>query len=278
MTGDAHSGPQDGVVARSTARLRELWSRDEPAFGLWSILPDPTVAELLAASAFDYVCLDLQHGIAGFTELPELARAMRSAGRAPVVRVPWNEPAAIMRALDVGAHAVIVPMVSTADEARRAVAACRYPPAGARSWGPIWGDLRADGAPPPAAQDDAVLCLVMVETREGVEALEEIVRVPGVDGVYVGPNDLALTGGFGRGTYRDDPGVEALIERIVRTCRDAGVVAGLHCSDVEMAQTWSRRGVRMLTSGQDSALLRDATAAVWAELTPSRRSARSAGG
>jgi 4-hydroxy-2-oxoheptanedioate aldolase len=269
--------PADGVIARSTAHLRDLWSRDEPAFGLWSILPDPTVAELLAASAVDYVCLDLQHGIAGFTELPELVRAMRTAGRAPVVRVPWNEPAAIMRALDIGAHAVLVPMVSTADEARRAVAACRYPPVGVRSWGPIWNDLRADGAPPPDRQDAAALCVVMVETQEGVDALAEIVRVPGVDAVYVGPNDLALTCGFGRATYRDDPGVEGLIDRVVATCRDAGVVAGLHCSDVEMAGHWSRRGVRMLTAGQDTGLLRGAAAATWAALTPSRPSARSAG-
>jgi len=296
----------DGVVARTSAHLRDLWSRDLPAFGVWSVLPDPTVAELLAASAFDYVCLDLQHGVATFSELPEMVRAMRAAGKAPVVRVPWNEPVDIMRAIDTGASAVLVPMVNSAEEAARAASACRFPPTGTRSWGPMWGDLRADGALPPAAQDEAAICLVMVETQAGVEALEEIVRTPGVDGVYVGPNDLALGCGYGRATYRDSsevdaleeivrtPGVDgvyvgpndlalgcgygratyrdssevdALIQRVVDTCRGAGVVAGLHCSDAEMAVHWAGRGVRLLTAGQETSLLRAALGELWAQVS-----------
>lgn len=257
----------DGVVARTSAHLRDLWSRDLPAFGVWSVLPDPTVAELLAASAFDYVCLDLQHGVATFSELPEMVRAMRAAGKAPVVRVPWNEPVDIMRAIDTGASAVLVPMVNSAEEAARAASACRFPPTGTRSWGPMWGDLRADGALPPAAQDEAAICLVMVETQAGVEALEEIVRTPGVDGVYVGPNDLALGCGYGRATYRDSSEVDALIQRVVDTCRGAGVVAGLHCSDAEMAVHWAGRGVRLLTAGQETSLLRAALGELWAQVS-----------
>jgi 4-hydroxy-2-oxoheptanedioate aldolase len=259
-------GGPDGLIARSSAHLRGLWSNQLPAYGVWSVLADPIVAELLAASAFDYVCVDLQHGAATFSELPGLLLAMRSAGRAPLVRVPWNDPAGIMRALDVGAAAVLVPMVDSAADAVRAATACRFPPEGRRSWGPMWGDVRADGALPPADQDSAAICLVMVETRAGVDALQEIVRVPGVDGVYIGPNDLALGCGLGRATYRDSAEVDDLIQHIVRTCRDAGVITGLHCSDVEMAAHWAGRGVRMLTAGQDTALLRVAAASAWAAL------------
>ena len=251
------------VVARTTAHLRGLWAADQPAFGLWSVLPDPTVAELLGASEMDYVCLDLQHGVATFSELPEMLRAMRGAGSAPIVRVPWNEPAAVMRALDTGASAVLVPMVNSAAEAARAAAACRFPPTGERSWGPMFGDTRPDGALPPAEQDASVMCLVMIETLAGVEALEEIVRVPGVDGVYIGPNDLALGCGFGRATYRDSEEVDALIQRIVDACRAAGIVAGLHCSDPEMAVHWAGRGARLLTAGQDTSLMRVAVAELW---------------
>ncbi|MCL3859754.1 aldolase/citrate lyase family protein [Actinotalea sp. K2] len=258
--------PTEGVTAASAAHLRDLWARDLPAFGLWSVLADPAVAEVLAASPFDYVCLDLQHGVATFSELPDLLRSMRGAGLAPVVRVPWNEPAGVMRALDTGAAAVLVPMVNSADDARRAAAACRFPPVGERSWGPMWGDSRPDGALPPAQQDAAVLCLVMVETQAGVDALEEIVRVPGVDGVYIGPNDLALGCGHGRATYRDSAEVDALIEHVVTTCRAAGVVAGLHCSDPEMALHWAGRGVRLLTAAQDTTLLRVAAADAWASV------------
>lgn len=257
----------DGVVARTSAHLRDLWSRDLPAFGVWSVLPDPSVAELLAASAFDYVCVDLQHGVATFSELPEMLRAMRAAGQAPVVRVPWNEPAAVMRAIDTGAAAVLVPMVNSGAEAALAASACRFPPTGTRSWGPMWGDLRADGALPPGAQDEAAICLVMVETAAGVEALDEIVRTPGVDGVYIGPNDLALGCGFGRATYRDSAEVDALIQRVIDGCRAAGVVAGLHCSDPEMAVHWAGRGARLLTAGQETSLLRAALSDLWTQVS-----------
>jgi 4-hydroxy-2-oxoheptanedioate aldolase len=265
---------RQSIAARTSERLRALWADDRPAFGVWSTLIDPTVAEVCAASALDYVCIDLQHGEATFTELPRLVTAMRAAGAAPVVRVPWNDPVPIMRAIDTGAAVVVVPMVSSAEEATAAASACRFPPTGTRSWGPMYGYVRPDGAPTPAAQDAAVVCLVMVETLGAVESLDEILAVPGVDGIYVGPNDLALACGFGRGTYRDTPDVEALIVRIVDTARAAGKVAGLHCSDVEMARHWAARGATMLTACQDSGLLHDALAATWAGLHDDEAAAR----
>jgi 4-hydroxy-2-oxoheptanedioate aldolase len=252
------TGPNDHVTRRSAGRLRDLWTQDRPAVGVWSSLADTSVAELLAATDFDYLCVDLQHGLATFRELPGMLQAMRAADRAPVVRVPWNDPASVMRAVDTGAAAVIVPMVNSAQDARLAASACRFPPTGSRSWGPMWGDVRADGALPPQDQDDAVLCVVMVETRAGVDAIDEIVAVPGVDAVYIGPHDLALGCGHGRGTYRDSAEVDALIQGVVDACLRAGVVAGLHCSDVEMAVHWAGRGVRMLTAATDTTLLRRA--------------------
>lgn len=262
--GPDHGHDGSGTTTRSSRRLRELWAADRPAYGVWSGLADPVVAELLAATAFDYVCVDLQHGLATPAVMPAVAQAMRAAGRAPLVRVAWKDPVDVMRAIDSGAAGVVVPMVDSADDARRAAAACRFPPTGTRSWGPMWGDVRADGARPPQEQDDDVLCLVMVETRAGVDAVEEIVAVPGVDGVYVGPNDLALGCGLGRSTYRDSGEVDALLQHVVDACRRAGVVAGLHCSDPDMALHWAGRGVRMLTAATDTTLLRGAADDVWA--------------
>jgi 4-hydroxy-2-oxoheptanedioate aldolase len=253
----------DGLVARSSDRLRALWREDRPAYAVWSCLADPVVAELLAAGPFDTVVVDLQHGLATSSELPSMLQAMRAAGLAPAVRVAWKDPATIMRAVDTGASVVIVPMVDSAADAAVAAAACRFPPTGARSWGPMWGDVRADGALPPAEQDAGVQCFVMVETRAGVDALDEIVATPGVDGVFVGPNDLALGCGYGRSTYRDEPGVEALLQRVVDACRDAGKVAGLFCSDVEMARHWAGRGARLLSAAVDTSLLRRAMAEAW---------------
>lgn len=254
------------VAARSSGDLRRLWGSGKPALGLWSSLADPVVAELLGNGPFDYVCVDLQHGAATFSELPAMLQAMRAAGGAPVVRVPWNEPVSIMRALDTGASAVVVPMVSSVEEARRAASACRFPPEGTRSWGPMWAHVRPDGVQSPAEQDAAVICLVMIETAGGVEAVADIVAVPGVDGVYIGPSDLALSCGYGRGTYRDTPEVDALLQSVLDRCREAGVIAGLHCSDAAMARDWAERGATMLTVAQDTGLLNAAMQREWAAL------------
>lgn len=254
------------VVRRSSDHLRALRAAGEPAFGLWSTVPDTSIAEMLVGGPFDYLCVDLQHGAASFSELPVMLQAMRGAGRAPLVRVPWNEPAAIMRAIDTGACGVVVPMVSSAEEARDAAAACRFPPTGTRSWGPMWGYVRPDGAPPPQEQDAAVLCLVMIETAGGAEALDDIVRVPGVDGVYIGPNDLALACGYGRDTYRDNRAVDRLIERIVDACRAADIAVALHCTDTDMARDWAARGATMLTVGHDTGLLQAAVVRAWGSL------------
>lgn len=257
----------DRVAAASAQHLRDLWAQDRPAFGLWSTLADSVVAELVAAGPQDFTVVDLQHGFATFSELPAMLQAMRAAGKAPVVRVAWNDPAAIMRAIDTGAAAVIVPMVDTAEQARAAVDACRFPPRGSRSWGPMWGDVRADGALPPEEQDEAVLCFVMVETQAGIDALDAIVAVPGLDGVFIGPNDLALGCGYGRSTYRDSPEVDELIQRVIDTCRDAGITGGLFCSDAAMANDWAGRGARLLTAGVDTTLLRRGVEELWAELS-----------
>lgn len=246
------------VPVDDAARLRACWRRGATAVGLWSVLTDPMVAELVGASDADVVVVDAQHGHADAAWLPVALQGWRSVGRVPVARARWNDPGEIMRVLDAGASGVIVPMVSTAQDAVEAARACRYPPRGIRSWGPLWA---ARGVPDPTAQDEAVLCVVMIETAEAVANLEEILAVPGVDAVYIGPNDLALSCGYGRASYRTSVAVDELLRRVVATCRERGVPVGLHCSDVEMARTWRDRGVSWVTSGTDADLLAAATRA-----------------
>lgn len=250
-----------GTTARSSERLRAAWGGGGAAYGLWSTLPDMSVAELVAGLPYDYICVDLQHGVATFADLPVMAQVMRGAGTAPLVRVPWNDPAQIMRALDCGAAGVVVPLIGSAAEARAAVEPCRFPPTGSRSWGPMWGYVRSDGALLPEEQDEQAICMVMVETAGAVEALDEIVATPGIDGVYIGPNDLALACGHSRHTYRDSPEVASLIQRVIDACRSAGVAVGLHCSDPEMGRDWVARGATMVTIAQDTGLLAEAAVA-----------------
>jgi len=221
------------------------------SFGLWSNLDSIALAGRLGRAGYDYVCLDLQHGLGDLAGLQARAGAVREGGSHCVVRVPWNRPEYIMRALDLGADSVIVPMVNSVADAQAAVTACRYLDGGARSWGPLWGDQ----APGPDRADAAVQCFIMIETAAGLAEVEEIASVPGLDGMYIGPNDLALSTGRGRATYRNDPVIEAMLERIVTAGTAAGIVVGLHCDGAEMATHWAGRGVSMLTCATDTTLL-----------------------
>jgi 4-hydroxy-2-oxoheptanedioate aldolase len=244
-------------VSRSAA-LRERWARGGPSYGAWCTIDSSLAVELVALAGFDWVCIDLQHGAAGIESAGPLLQAVSVAGAAPILRVPANEPWLIGRALDLGATGVIVPMVDSPEEASRAVTAARYPPAGSRSIGRI----RTDGT------DDKPLCVVMCETWAGVEGLPEICAVAGVDAVYVGPRDLALSHGV-------EPGreLEAVIGRIVASCREQGVPAGIQARSGADAAAYTRAGFSFAAVGSDRDLVARAaaaelTAALGGEATP----------
>ncbi|MGB8862035.1 MAG: aldolase/citrate lyase family protein, partial [Ilumatobacteraceae bacterium] len=152
------------------------------ALGAWIFLREPLLSEAASKAGYDYVCIDLQHGLVGFEDLTAHLQAVALGSAAPIVRVPWNEPWMIGRALDAGALGVIIPMVNTADEAARAVAACRYAPQGERSIGPIGAMTRHPSYFRHA--NSAVMCIVMIETAQAVANIDEILSVPGIDAVY----------------------------------------------------------------------------------------------
>src|SRR2546428_7281514 len=183
--------------------------------------------------------------------LPML-QAVSATGTPAFVRVPWNQPSDIMRALDAGAGGGSVPLVNSEEGARRAVGACRYPPQGYRSWGPTRAALQVNGFGPESA-NRAVVCMVMIETAEGMGALDEILAVPGVDGVYVGPNDLAVTHGMKPDATASDPEHRRLIETILEACVRRGLTAGIQCAGTETAIRWREAGVRELGVGHPAA-------------------------
>lgn len=257
---------QDG-----SARVRDAWARDEPVYAAWSVFADPLVAEVVASSGVDAVVVDLQHGNAGWDALPPLVRAIRHGGAAAMVRLQWHRPELVMRALDAGADTVIVPMIESATQAEAAARASRYPPEGERSWGRLVLPTDADGALPAHEVNTRVRCLVMIETRAGVDALDDILAVDGVDGVFVGPHDLALTFGYPGRTYRDSTEVDGLIGGVVDRCVAAGRLAGVYCSDAAMAADWASRGARLLSVGMDRQLVAAAYHDAMAQVRPPSR-------
>ena len=183
--------------------LNDIWRDGGGAIGAWLSLRDPFLAEVAATAGYDYVCIDMQHGLADLAQTVTMLHAMARTPAVPLVRVPWNETGIIGRVLDAGALGVIIPMVNTPDEARRAVDACRYAPAGTRSFGPLGAAVR-HGADYALEANDAVACIPMIETRQAIESIDEILAVPGIDAAYVGPADLALT--YGLPPAIDNPG------------------------------------------------------------------------
>jgi 4-hydroxy-2-oxoheptanedioate aldolase len=230
--------------------MREVWNSGGTALGAWLFLREPLVAEAAALAGYDYVCIDMQHGLQSFEHTVTMLYAMARTETTPIVRVPWNEPGIIGRVLDAGAEGVVIPMVNTADDARAAVRACFYGPKGARSMGPVGVSARAGREGYFGAANNKVLCIPMIETKEAVANLDEILTVPGIDAVYVGPADLSITYGLAPMNDQTDPEWNAALERIVDRCHAHGVVPGVHADPV-IAGKRSAAGFRMVTIGFD---------------------------
>jgi 4-hydroxy-2-oxoheptanedioate aldolase len=243
------------VSTSFAARLRA----GTPTVGFWLTTGCPPAAERLALLGYDYLCLDLQHGLVDYADCLAFLTAVDAAGTAtvPLVRVPANDAAWIGRVLDAGAHGVIVPLVDTAEEAAAAVRACRYPPAGRRSWGALRGGLRI--GPDPRVADDTVCCIVMIETAEGLANLDAICATPGLDAIYVGPSDLSLALGAPRpGEVAGIPEFAEAVAAAREAAARAGIAAGIHCLDGATAARRLAEGFHLTTVSSDLTHLEDA--------------------
>ena len=223
-----------------------------PALVGWCSTGHPLLAETMAHAGFDALTVDMQHGAVDAGELLGVLQAISTSATPPLVRVPWNDPAIVMKALDLGAYGVICPMIETADDVARLVAACRYPPRGVRSFGPTRGRLY--GGPDYAREaDDTVLAIAMIETRAAVDALDEILTVPGLDAVFVGPADLSQAFGGPAGSDWIEGPVPHLLDRIVAASRAAGVPAGIFTRSEAYAARMVESGFAFVTVANDLA-------------------------
>ncbi|UYQ77392.1 aldolase/citrate lyase family protein [Glutamicibacter sp. JL.03c] len=245
--------------AVATEFARKIRER-EPAVGYWVVLDSPVSTERIARLGYDYVALDAQHGLLGYNGmLTGLMAIDASAQAAGVVRVEANNATAIGKALDAGAVAVIVPLVNNAQDAAEAVKAAKYPPHGIRSYGPMRSALRV--GPVPAESDATTMVFAMIETPGGLENVEDIAAVEGLDGLYVGPSDLALAIGA---AFPGDPAIkdefEAALKRVSAAAQQAGIAAGIHNANGELANQRLGEGYTFATVASDLTHL-EATAA-----------------
>lgn len=241
-------------------RLRQLAAAGTPAVNAWLAIPSAYSAEVMGHQGFDSVTVDLQHGMIGFDAAVAMLQAIASTPAVPLARVSRNEPALVMQLLDAGAYGIICPMISTVAEAELFVSACRYPPAGQRSFGPARG-LLYGGPDYFDHADGEILALAMLETAEAVENADAILAVPGLDGIYVGPNDLSLAMGRRPSAEPDDPEVAQTILSLCGKTRAAGRLAGIFCSSGEAAARRIREGFMLVTPGNDVGLLSKASKA-----------------
>jgi len=235
-------------------RLREIWSGGKAAANCWLTLPGGLAAEMLAHQGWDSLTVDLQHGHADFNAMCAMFTAISTTPTVPLVRVPWNDPGDVMRALDAGAYGVICPMIETVEDANRFVGACRYAPAGYRSVGPKRG-LLYGGPDYIERANDTVLTIAQIETVTGLDNVDAIAGVAGLDMLYVGPADLGIALGRPPRQNSDDAVVMAAVDKILAAAKKAGLRAGMHCAGADYALRMFARGFDLVTVISDEGLL-----------------------
>ncbi len=222
--------------------------------GFWLTLGSTTVTEIAAGAGFDWLLVDMEHSA---NELPDVQDHLRAAvgGTAePVVRVPWNEPVLVKRMLDIGARSLMFPYVQNAEEARRAVAATRYPPAGIRGFaGGARGSNYGRIADYAKRCGEEICVIVQIETPQAVAAILEIAAIDGVDGIFIGPNDLAAN--MGHLANAGAAEVKALIGEAVAAIRKGGKAAGILNFKEDEARALFAAGVSFIAVAGDAALM-----------------------
>ncbi len=228
--------------------LRTQWNEGRDTLGVWLAIPSIISAETAARVGYDYVCIDNQHGVNDYQQTVSMAQAILLGGGTPIARVPWNEPGIIGKMLDAGIEGIVVPMVNSAAEAAAVVRSGRYAPMGARSFGPVVAGMRR-----PNHYDwstDGIALIPMIETVEAIANLDDILAVPGIDAIYVGPADLSITLGLPPGNNDGENKFDEALATIVKGCRNAGIVPGIHAT-AALVERRLAQGFRMITVTSD---------------------------
>tara|TARA_B100000886_G_scaffold339866_1_gene306755 strand:- start:3847 stop:4638 length:792 start_codon:yes stop_codon:yes gene_type:complete len=247
-------------------KLKEIFKSGKSAINGWLQIPNSFTAELMANQNWDSLTLDMQHGVIDYPNAVGMLQAISTTKVVPLARVNWNEPGQIMKILDAGAYGIICPMVSNKKEAEKFVKACLYPPNGYRSYGPIRG-LVYGGSDYADEANNEVLKFAMIETKESLENLDEIMKTPDLDGIYIGPADLSLA--IGQKPSFDKPEGDPVYEVIMKILEHAKknkVIAGIQNGQPEYAEKMIKKGFQLVTIGSDQRYMTAASKAALSKL------------
>ncbi|MFA4964890.1 MAG: aldolase/citrate lyase family protein [Thermoleophilia bacterium] len=240
--------------------LKEIWGRGEAVLNGWCSIPSSFSAEIMAHQGFDSITIDMQHGLVDYQVAVTMLQAISTTDVIPLTRVPWSDPARLMKILDAGSYGVICPMINTPEDAEALVRACKYPPWGYRSFGPIRAKYYGGGSTHGGGDyhefaDEETLVIPQIETREAIRNLDRILDVRGIGAIYIGPSDLSMALGKEPRKGQSDPEVIATIETILAAAKAHGIPAGIHTNSAEVAVAMIERGFQLTSLQSDDRFL-----------------------
>ncbi|MFN0264094.1 HpcH/HpaI aldolase family protein [Tepidamorphus sp. 3E244] len=246
------------MSAKASPTLASRLAAGEFILSGWAQLSDPLSIEAIARAGFSAICMDCQHGYAGYEATKANVLACAAGGAAPIVRMPHGDFAFAARALDLGAEAVIAPMINSVADAKRFVEAVKYPPLGERSWGParmmhVWG---TDANTWVGQGNSTQLALAMCETREALEAADDIVAIEGIDGLFIGPADMSMSMSAGSSMNPEDDSVLDAIKAVAKACKAHGKLATGYAQTPKLADAYREAGFALVCCGSDYGFIR----------------------
>jgi 4-hydroxy-2-oxoheptanedioate aldolase len=232
-------------------KIKQMMLGGKPVINGWCAIPSTVSCEAMTQQGWDSLTIDMQHGLIDYSNALPMLQTISATNLTPLARVNWNEPGQIMKILDAGCYGVICPMVSNKQDAEQFVQACMYPPKGYRSFGPVRG-LMYGGADYPDHANDEILKIAMIETKESLDKLDEIMSTPGIDAIYIGPADLSLA-------LKEKPGFDrpenskaySEILRILEHAKKNNIFAGIHNGTPEYSLKMIEKGFNFVTIASD---------------------------
>jgi 4-hydroxy-2-oxoheptanedioate aldolase len=238
-------------------KLKEVLNNRGSVSNGWLHIPNTWTAEIMAHAGWDSVTVDLQHGLMGIETAIQMMQAISTSEAVPMARVTWNDPGQIMRLLDGGAYGIICPMINSAADCINFISACKYPPAGIRSFGPTRARLYA-GQDYADHANEEIMTFAMIETKESMDNIDAILAVDGLDGIFVGSGDLKLSLTGKAGHANNSPLFDEAIDKILSLCKKHGVIPGIWCANIDDAKKMRELGFRFIAIKSDSMMLIEA--------------------